>query len=327
MFDRWAMGSLRYDTGDFGGGGGDSFEYLQDNYPWLLSLLEPHRFVCTPDDYVDVFGRRNNGDIYCDECDKVVANWKRDRKGNHKVGIFGFGNFGKLLTKHLTRAFHDVMVTDVVDVQSKQTPKIKARWGSRADVASREIVVLAVPFQNLEGLLQQISPNFQPGALVVDVCSVKQEPIKLMLKYLPKEVEILATHPLFGPQSAKDGLQGHKIVLCPVRVSKQRMGRVHNLLRHGYMLDPVIKEPTEHDREMAVVQGLTHFIARGLAGCGVKGSELATTAFDRLCEVAELLGNDSWELFGTIQNGNPFAAEMRRRFVKELQKLERRLQE
>lgn len=334
MFDRWAMGPLRYDTGDCSGGGsGWTRSELGRDAPWLFSILEPHREKCYPDDLGDCFYLRGDS-ICCRRCKRTVAGFDRDYKSNQTVGIIGFGSFGQFMAKHLARAFHNVLVTDVVDRSDEAKHLIRdfddmsvsgVGWGALEQAANREIVVLAVPFQQFEGLLKSISSHVQQGALVVDVCSVKQEPVRLMLECLPTETEILATHPLFGPQSAKDGLQGHNIVICPVRVKVERMARINNLLHFGYELWPVEQEPETHDREMAVVQGLTHFIARGLAGCGVKSSELATTAFDHLCKAVELLGGDSWELFKTIENGNPFAGEMRQRFMEELQKLERRL--
>ncbi len=313
----------RYDAGDCSGGGGSTWQRLQHDYPWLLFILESHREKCQPENWTQIGCFQLCGsDIHCTKCSQVVSDWEKDRKCNRPLGIIGFGNFGRFAAAHLARAFCDVMVTDIKQPESPQTGFC---WGSLAEAVDREIIVLAVPFQNLEELLKQISSALRPGALIVDVCSVKQEPVNLMLQYLPSGVEILATHPLFGPQSAKDGLNGHKIVLCPVRISEKRVNIVHNLLRRGFRLHPIVKEPAEHDREMARVQGLTHFIARAMSELGVGDSELATKAYEHLMEATRLLGSDSWELFETIENGNPFAAGMRQKLMAKLEELEERL--
>ena len=64
-----------------------------------------------------------------------------------------------------------------------------------------------------------IAPLLSPDALVIDVCSVKEYPVRLMKELLPERVSILATHPMFGPDSAAHALQGRKIVLCAERIA------------------------------------------------------------------------------------------------------------
>lgn len=184
---------------------------------------------------------------------------------------------------------------------------------------------MAVPLGAMEALLGRLAQCINSEALVMDVCSVKQEPLRLMQKRLPK-IELLGTHPLFGPQSAKDSWRDHRLVICRLAALSAKAELMLQFFREqGLQLFEITAE--QHDRQMASVQALTHFIARALAGCEVSNSELATTAFSHLCKVAELLGNDSWELFKTIELGNPFAAEARRRFMQELESLERRLTE
>ena len=41
--------------------------------------------------------------------------------------------------------------------------------------------------------------------------------------------------------------------------------------------------------------------------------------------MSESLAGDSWELFKTIENENPFAAEVRRRFAENISEIERQL--
>ena len=39
------------------------------------------------------------------------------------------------------------------------------------------------------------------STLFVDVLSVKEFPKRLLLRQLPREVDVLCTHPMFGPDS------------------------------------------------------------------------------------------------------------------------------
>ncbi|HNU07820.1 MAG TPA: prephenate dehydrogenase/arogenate dehydrogenase family protein, partial [Pyrinomonadaceae bacterium] len=143
------------------------------------------------------------------------------------------------------------------------------------------------------------------------------------LKHLPESVEIVGTHPLFGPQSGHEGIQGMRVAICRVRGS--RFESVSKFLSDKLKLRVFEKSPEEHDREMAHVQALTHFVARALDELHVDESELATVSYEELMRAARLVSEDSWELFKTIQQGNPFAESKRRDFVEKLIEIEGRM--
>ena len=80
-----------------------------------------------------------------------------------------------------------------------------------------------------------------------------------------------------------------------------------------------------HDEEMAKVQVLTHLISRALCEMEIEDSAFATLAYKKLMELKGLLGTDSWELFETIQAGNPYAQAIRKEFRGKLDEIETRL--
>jgi prephenate dehydrogenase len=66
---------------------------------------------------------------------------------------------------------------------------------------------------------------------------------------------------------------------------------------------------------MAVVQGLTFFIARTLDDMKLREQQLSTPSFERLLHLAELEQHHSAELFRTIQQGNSYTQNVRRAFM------------
>ena len=157
----------------------------------------------------------------------------------------------------------------------------------------------------------------------MDVASVKLATAIAMEQFLPDNVEILATHPMFGPQSAADGLAGHRIVLCPVRT--RRLESARDFLEGKLGLDVHVCDPETHDREIAQTQALAQFVGRALAQMGKSDSPVRTPGYNRFREVAETVGDDTWELFSAIQNLNPYAAKMRAELLGHLEELQRRL--
>ena len=239
------------------------------------------------------------------------------------VGIIGFGQFGQFMAQHLA-PFFDVTVCDAADL-SREAEKIGVRWSDFETVANCKIVVFAVPLPSFETVLRRAAEFLQPGAMCFDVCSVKIEPLRLMREILPETVEIIGTHPLFGPQSGREGIKGLRVAICPLRTNKA--AEIKRFLAEDLKLKVLEKTPEEHDREMAHVQALTHFVARALDELHVAESDLATVSYEELMRAARLVSEDSWELFRTIQNGNPFAEDKRRAFIGKLIELETRVNE
>lgn len=130
------------------------------------------------------------------------------------LGPVGLGSFGALVLPALASRFR-VIATDRRDLR-ETAEAMGARWESLQEAAGCAIVVLPVPVRRLRPVLQRLAPDLRPGTLVADVASVKGAPVQWMLQELPDDVEILGTHSLFGLVSAADGLEGHRIVLCPV---------------------------------------------------------------------------------------------------------------
>lgn len=233
-------------------------------------------------------------------------------KTSFPIGLIGLGRLGRLLAKVLRKDLK-------INVFSK--PKL----GDFKEAVHSPILILAVPISAFREVLQEIKPHLKPDTLVVDVCSVKKYPVGLMKKILPKDVDILATHPMFGPTSFRGTLRGLKIVVWPVRVKKERYRRIKKwLARKG--LKVVEITPQEHDRLAARTQALSHFIGRALEIMKIKKTKIDTLNFQRLLKLKEAVSQDSWQLSKDIHKFNPYTKKMRRNFKKALQKIEKMIE-
>ncbi|HAR19518.1 MAG TPA: prephenate dehydrogenase/arogenate dehydrogenase family protein [Cytophagales bacterium] len=242
----------------------------------------------------------------------------------HEISFIGFGNFGQFIVKYLT-PFAQVYAHDSRDY-SKQAKQLGVTWLSAIEEAlNKQVIVLCVPVQHMEELLVKIGSRVKPDALVVDVASVKVKPVELMKKYLPESVQIAAIHPLFGPQSGKFGIESLNVVVCEVRYKK--FNRLVDFLQQKLKLNTLIRTPQVHDMQMAYVQALTHFIGRAVNEMDVPDVEQKTPAYQYLLDIKRNLGQDSWDLFLTIENENPFAAKVRQDFLNELYLLNKKLEE
>lgn len=238
-----------------------------------------------------------------------------------QLGLVGFGQFGRFAARHL-RAHFDIVAADVRPIDA-QAEELGVRAGSVAEAASSPFVLLAVPVQALPATLDAVAGALRDGALVVDVCSVKVAPLRWMRERLPDGVEILGTHPMFGPRSAPDSLDGNVVVVCPERTERTSM--VCAFLE-GLGLEVIVSDAATHDRQAAHTQALAQYVGRALLEIDGADFPIATPASKRLRDVARIVGDDSRELFAAIQKINPYALQMRRRLRERLDELDREIE-
>jgi prephenate dehydrogenase len=222
------------------------------------------------------------------------------------LGILGLGAFGRLMARHLSPYFR------LYGFDSHAGEVDGVTIADIATVAGCDIVVLATPVNALSAVIAAIAPHLRPGALVLDVGSVKVIPAEIMARELPATVDIVGTHPLFGPQSARDGIAGLKIAVCPIRGG--RGPRVAAFLRKKLGLDVILTTPDAHDREAATVQGLTHLIAKVLVRMEPLPTKMTTASFDLIARAVEMVRYDAPEVFMAIERANPYSRDVRERF-------------
>jgi prephenate dehydrogenase len=177
-------------------------------------------------------------------------------------------------------------------------------------VASCPVIVLSVPVGEMRNVAADLAPLLKPGTLVLDVGSVKVEPAGIMDMLLPGDVEVVTTHPLFGPQSACDGIRDLRIAICPIRGRRFRVAAFCRTLG----LDVIMTTPEAHDREIAQVQGITHLVASVLDKMELQPTPLTTRSFERLMSAVDMVRHDAPEVFQAILRGNPYAGDVLNRF-------------
>jgi prephenate dehydrogenase len=234
-----------------------------------------------------------------------------------KMGIIGAGNFTKFITPILQKYFI-VEIFDRADIEAISK-------GEGKNFEGLNYLIFSVPLGSIEEVCKKIQYKVPTDTVLVDVTSVKVQPLKVLQQYF-LENQILGTHPIFGPQSGKNGIEGLPIVLSNVNLDKEKYSNVKNFFSDFLKLNVIEKTPNQHDREMAYVQGLSHFIGRALSIFDVDYFDTATKSYKQLVHLKELLQNDSWELYKTIQNGNPYTKEIRLKFLKILEDLEQKLE-
>lgn len=237
-------------------------------------------------------------------------------------GIVGYGHFGQFLAASLAR-FGKVLAYDADDTKVERAAD-GVRSAPIEEVAAADVVILAVPFSALAGVLHELRDLLGRDTVVMDVVSTKERAGKLLEEILLPDANLLATHPLFGPPSMATIEPGLRLVVTAER------GRAavdfRRFLEQELGLEVVSIPPDEHDRAMAYMQSLPFFIARALVSIDLLELKhrdvLAIPSFEKLAEIAFIEQQHTVDMFDTSQISNPYADEARRQFVSALQQLQ-----
>lgn len=227
----------------------------------------------------------------------------------NKIGIIGYGRFGKLWADILAQVKGNRIFVYDSDISSQ--PKIDNQnicVLQQEQLIDMDMVFFCVPISHLEKCLTENTAFLSPHAVVSDTCSVKEYPVEWMRSILNETQEILGLHPLFGPDSI-DQKQHRKLVLCRERVSDENYAMIYNMFQQAN-LTLLEMSAEEHDKQAVFSQGLTHLVGRVLKKLPLQKGEVSTKGFEALLEIIEQTCNDSLDLFNDIQNYNKGSPDM-----------------
>ncbi len=240
---------------------------------------------------------------------------------NTTVGIIGFGRFGQLLARLLKEDF-DVFVSNRSD-KSLGARKLGVKYASLSEAAAKDLVIFCVPISEIKKAVTEIKPYLKKGALVIDTCSVKEYPIRVMKSHLPQDIDVLGTHPLFGPDSfAKKAPR--KWVFCPDGKLTGKMQKWKSFIaRKGF--EVIVADPAAHDRNMVFAINLPHLIGIALSRSNFSYQKISTASSGMLHEFRRVALNDSGQLFKDIHRYNRFARKAEERFLLLMKKILREI--
>ena len=226
---------------------------------------------------------------------------------NPTIGIIGGkGRMGKWFHNLFEKHSIKVIVSDI------DTP-----ISSREVAEQSDFIIFSLPMDVFPQVVQEIAPHVPPHKAITDLCSLKEKQVACMIEN--STCQVIGTHPLFGP--AEDDIKGRRVAMCPGR-GQEWLNWWRNLLKtHGAIVTDVT--PSEHDRIMAWVQALNHFILLSLGkALEDEGMDLhhvvalSTPSFEKQMEIVGRLCKQDPELYAKIQMANPYTDNALSSFMK-----------
>jgi len=275
-----------------------------------------------------------------DEEDKCNANQKevqnnvnkdarqKESDGKTKVLILGgTGEMGQWFTRFFKEKDYEVTVWGKGG-KTEIARKMEVPFASDLETTTpqSDIVIVSVPINVTEETIAEIAPKMKAGSLLMDFTSIKVKPVEAMRKFAPSDVEILGTHPMFGPTIPT--IRGQTVILVPVKGRSEKWFPVVRALFEESGAHVEVTTAAEHDMLVSVVQGLTHFayISIGMTIDRLdfdlkKSRKFVSPVYDIMLDfVGRILGQNPY-LYALIQMENPGVLEVHSAFIRECEEL------
>jgi len=209
--------------------------------------------------------------------------------------IGGEGGMGRSLNTLFSDLGHEVLSADL---------ETELRPADAAQIA--DVVIISVPIRETRVVIEALGPLVRKDALLMDVTSVKADPVAAMLA--SSQASVLGTHPMFGP--GVNTYQGQRVVICPGRGDRWLQWARQMFTARGLVITETT--PAHHDSMMAIVQVLHHFktqvlgLALSRAGAPLKETlRFTSPAYLLETYVTGRHFAQSPDLYGPIEMLNP----------------------
>jgi prephenate dehydrogenase len=233
------------------------------------------------------------------------------------VSVYGYGRFGKFWGDILAKDFH-VKVYSRRGLNAGEVSE-GIEITTEEDIFNCDAIFFCVSISSFKAVLENSVEFFTLKPIYFDTCSVKVAPARWMQRYLPKGSKIIATHPMFGPDSYNE-----KKDLPIVMSNLTALSSEFEFWKQYFSTKQMRVEDIsvdEHDHKVAYSQGITHFLGRVLADLHLKQTNIDTLGYLKLLEIMDQTCNDSWQLFMDMQNYNHYTKKMRVDLQNSLEKI------
>lgn len=230
----------------------------------------------------------------------------------YDIGIIGGnGRMGRMIQRFFSPGGHRIHIVDIGTALTLE------------DCATRcQVIVVAVPTDHAEEVIERVGPLVGKEACLVDIISLKSKPLEAMLR--ATRAEVVGTHPVFGP--GVHDFVNQTMVLCPGRGETWKGWLQELFVSLGMKVKECSAE--EHDYMMAIIQGMIHFSTITMGHVfkelqlDVKESlQFSSPVYKIRLDMIGRILNQSAELYADIEIQNPSTVGVLQKYLASCEKL------
>lgn len=239
------------------------------------------------------------------------------KTGDFEIGIIGgTGGIGKWFADFFRKTGYAVHVSG--RTTGMELPILAERCA---------VVIVSVPIMATGDTIRRVGPHMKKEGLLMDLTSLKTEPVRVMLE--SSRSEVIGLHPLFGPDVPS--LPGQNIIICRGRGERWHPWIKGVLQSNGAQLHE--STPERHDQMMAYIQGLTHIstmlMGAVLRDAGIEREELekySTPVFRARMAMVDKVFKINPRLYAEIVALNPEKSKILQQCMKVLGEIQSQIE-
>lgn len=191
-----------------------------------------------------------------------------------KATIIGIGMIGSSIALNLKRSnlVRQLTLCDVDICYIKQAYEMNMGDEYEYDVANAvkdaDIVIICTPVRTFADIAAKICPVMKKNSILTDVGSVKSEVIKEIVPHLRKDIYFVPAHPVAGSEKSGptaadiDVFKGRWNIITPIKdYCDEKAVFTVKKMWEAFGMKITEMTPEHHDRNMAIVSHLPHFLA------------------------------------------------------------------
>ncbi|MFN3928155.1 MAG: prephenate dehydrogenase [Thermoflexus sp.] len=191
-----------------------------------------------------------------------------------QITILGLGTLGISLGLALRRALPEVRLVghDPNPERTREALRWKAvdqtNWNLPGACEDSDLVLLTLPFGEIEPALRAIAPALKEGTLVIDTAELKAPVMAWAQAYLPSSTPFIGGHPILNPNAGEkpdpDLFRDALFCLTPSTQAPSWAVEAAAGLAHRIGARPFFIDPMEHDGWIAALEQLPSLLSAAL---------------------------------------------------------------
>ncbi len=239
-----------------------------------------------------------------------------------RTAVLGAGKMGVWYAKFCKENGYTVVLSDRKAEKLEKLGKdleVETTIDFVEAVKNADNIIVCVSISSFEQVIKKIGSSIRDGQAVMDICSIKEFPVKVMHENIKHGI-VLGTHPVFGPGSR--GVKHEAYVLTPTNPQEEKFAAEFKIWLEKMGAHVFVMTPQKHDQLMSIVLGLPHFL--GLVACETlleqkdfpETKQVAGTTYRMLFTRAEATALETPDLFANLQMNLPEMGKIEDLYIK-----------
>ena len=217
----------------------------------------------------------------------------------NSICIIGYGAMGQLLENIFLQYLSKNQIS-IFDPHCDPA-QVKSKFINDQQLAESDLLILSIPSSSYVEVCNKLSEiNFKPQTIIVSIAAVMESAANAFQCLKDKNLNLILSHPLFGPASYEQNdaqIKGLKLAVHNFECDKETYSQIERILKSSEV-DTINVTPAEHDQQMALNHFVPYFLSHALKRNSFPTSNLLTHSGEKLLDFS----NSSSENMGVLRD-------------------------